>query len=75
MRDDDMFAAVASAYLYMGLLETGLAADERAFIDTDQRFLCDTIKHINEAVADLLGADPAKAPPACSEIESTSATS
>jgi gas vesicle protein len=48
--DDKGFDAVASAYLYMGLLETGLAADKRPFVDTDEPFLRRVSQRIQPAI-------------------------
>ena len=49
--DDDAFASVASAYLFMGLLETGLAAerDDPSFISTDESFMNDVSDRIQAA--------------------------
>jgi len=53
MKDDQDFAAVASAYLFMELLETGLAAKKRPFVATDEPFLREVSKRINTAAIAL----------------------
>jgi len=53
MKDDRSFAAVASAYLFMGLLETGLAARKRPFVATNEQFLREVSKRINTAAIAL----------------------
>jgi hypothetical protein len=53
MKDDQSFAAVASAYLFMELLETGLAAKKRPFVATDEPFLREVSKRINAAAIAL----------------------
>ena len=53
MKDDQSFAAVASAYLFMELLESGLAAKKRTFVATDEPFLREVSKRINTAAIAL----------------------
>ena len=53
MKDDQSFAAVASAYLFMELLESGLAAKKRPFVATDEPFLREVSKRINAAAIAL----------------------
>lgn len=46
---DDAFEKVAGAYLYMGLLENGLAAGPRELSTSDETFLRDVSSHVDAA--------------------------
>jgi hypothetical protein len=50
IRDDEEFDKIATAYLDMGLLETGLAADKRGFIETDLPFLTRVSSQLRNAI-------------------------
>ena len=43
------FTKIARAYLYMQLLLTGLAAEERKFVEGDEPFLAAASSHLAEA--------------------------
>lgn len=48
MEDDD-FAKLARAYLHMELLQTGLAAGKRKFVEQDRTFLTTVSSYLSEA--------------------------
>jgi hypothetical protein len=51
IRDDDQFQKIATAYLDMRLLQTGLAAGKRGFVTDDPTFLTHASQTIGDALA------------------------